>query len=191
MTINAAAVAYLRHHLCEFLLFVVLATPVLVMRPFLGNVVVVVLFFVMYFGFSYQSERAVRLRVDDDGLQYLAGGRDRSFIAWSEIGAIVPRRFRGWPAEDALVVLDHADKPLLVAGVAMFGDADLRRVKAYAGQRVEVREPVVLSALTGRAGGHRRPDLVPERTSERFLASSIGGMVLAALVAVALFSFVR
>lgn len=190
MTIYGDAGAFVRHHVCEFVLFVLLAAPVLAIRPSRGNIATVVVFFVLYFAFAYRSDCATRLRVDDDGVEYLAGGRDRLFIAWSEIGAIVPRRYRGWPAEDALVLLDPNDRPLLVAGVSMFRREDLEASRTYAAGRAGVRSPAILSPLTGRENGRRRPELVASRSSERLLASSIGGLVLAALVAVVLVTVV-
>lgn len=164
------------------MLFVVLMVPVLVLRPFLSSFLTAFGLVAAFGVVGYLSDKPTQLTVSDDGVEYLAGGRDRHFLAWSEIGSIVPRRFRGWPAEDALVVRDHADRPLLVAGVSMFHHADLVEVVRFARQYVEVTEPVRLSAFTGRAHGQRRPDLVPERTSERFLVSSVGGFLLAGIV---------
>lgn len=188
VTIHGEASAFLRHHVCELVLFVALAAPVLAIRPSPNNILVVVVFLVLYFAFSYRSDCATRLRVDDDGVEYLAGGRDRLFLAWSEIGAIVPRRFRGWPAEDALVLLDHGGRRLLVAGVSMFSRPQVEALSAYVGGRAEMRQPAVLSPLTGREHGVRRPELVSERSTERVLASSIGGLALAVVVAVVLFT---
>lgn len=188
VTIHGEASAFVRHHVCEFVLFVALAAPVLVIRPSRNNILVVVVFLVLYFAFSYRSDCATRLRVDDDGVEYLAGGRDRLFLAWSEIGAVVPRHYRGWPAEDALVLLDHGGRRLLVAGVSMFSRPELEALRAYAAGRAEVRPAAILSPLTGRENGVRRPELVSERSTERVLASSIGGLVIAAAVAVVLFT---
>ena len=173
------------------MLFALLAAPVLAVRGSFGNVCAVVIFFLGFGAFSFLGDVPTRLRVDDDGLEYLAGGRDRIFLAWSEVGSVAPRRFRGWPAEDALVLLDHGRRPLLVAGVSMFERGDLVRAVAHIRGHVAVEPVTVLSPLTGKAGGRRRPELVPQRTSERFLASSIGGLVVAAAVAAALVTMVR
>ena len=125
MVIEASPWAFWRRHACEVVLFAVLAAPVLAIRPSVGNIVAVVVFFVAYFGFSFLSDMRTRLRVDEDGVEYLAGGRDQVFIAWNETARIVPRRFRWWTAEDAIVFLDGGDRPLLVAGISMFAPADL------------------------------------------------------------------
>lgn len=191
MTIQGAASAIWRHHACEVVLFALLAAPVLSIRPSTGNAIIVAGFFLSYFGLSYLSDIRTSLVADDDGVEYLAGGRDRVFIAWSEMARIVPRRFRGWPAEDAIVLLDDSDAPLLVAAVSMFDRRSLDALKAHAERFVEVDQPVVLSPFTGRAHGVRHPELVPQRTSERFLASSIGGFLLAAFVAVVLVTIVE
>ncbi|AIF41460.1 MULTISPECIES: hypothetical protein [Dermacoccus] len=186
MVIEASPWAFWRHHACEVVLFAVLAAPVLAIRPSVGNIVAVVVFFVAYFGFSFLSDMRTRLRVDEDGVEYLAGGRDQVFIAWNETARIVPRRFRWWTAEDAIVFLDGGDRPLLVAGISMFAPADLDALEGAARAYVPVDSPVILSPFTGRADGERHPELVPQRTSERLLASSISSFLIAAVVAIVL-----
>lgn len=185
MIFEASPRAFWRHHACEVVLFAILAAPVLAIRPSLGNIGAVVIFFVAYFGFSFLSDTRTRLRIDDDGIEYLAGGRDQVFIAWNEVARVVPRRFKWWTAEDAIVFLDAAGRPLLVAGISMFAPADLDALEREARRYVEVAPPVVLSPFTGRAGGERHPELVPQRTSERLLASSITSFLIAGLVALA------
>lgn len=73
----------------------------------------------------------------------------------------------------------------------MFARPELEALSVYAAGRAEVRPPAILSPLTGRVDGVRRPELVSERSSERVLASSIGGLVLASVVAVVLFTLVE
>lgn len=191
MSLHSNATAFWRHHLCEVILFTLLAIPVVAVRPSLLNVGLIVILAGTLFTIGYLTDMATTFRLDQDGIHYLPGGHRRVFLAWNEIGEIIPRSFRGWPAENAFVVVDHSRRPLLVASVSMFTEADARRALDYATQFAPVSEPVKLSPFTAKAEGVSRPDLVPERTSERFLASSVGGLLTACAIAAVLFVFIE
>ena len=70
--------------------------------------------------------------------------------------------------------------------VAALAPADLDALEGAARAYVPVDSPVILSPFTGRADGERHPELVPQRTSERLLASSISSFLIAAVVAIVL-----
>lgn len=170
---------------------VILAIPVIAVRPSLLNLGLIGVLAAAYFGIGFLTDRATQLHADADGVYYLPGGRDRAYLAWSEIGTIVPRSFSGWPAENALVVLDHERRPLMVASVSMFDRGQIDEFLTYAQARVPVGEPVRLSPFTAKADGVAHPELVPERTSERFLASAVGGLLLSLFIAAVLFILVE
>lgn len=189
MVIRSNRHAYLRHHVCESVLLLILAAPLLVFHDSGTTVLVMAGFLIALPILGYVTDMASSLQVDDDGLSYLEGGVARRFLAWSEIGELVPRRFRGWPAEDAVVALGRDGRPLLVAGVSMFKYTDVVGVMSIASEHVPVAAPVFLSPLTARADGRRRPELAPQRTSERLFASAFVALLAAAVVTVAILIF--
>ena len=191
VTVKGNSATFWRNHVCEVVLFVLLAIPVVAVRPSLLNVGLIVLLAGALFAVGYCSDMATELELDDDGVHYLPGGHRPIFLAWQEIDQIVPRTFRGWPAENALVVLDQAGHPLLVASVSMFETSEVAAALDYAERHVAVQPSVQLSPFSGKADGVARPDLVPERTSERFLASSAAGLLLACVIGLALFLLVE
>lgn len=181
--------AFFRHHACEMILFALLATPVFVIRPSIQVFCLIVVFYLSVIVLGYLSDRPTVMSVHEEGVEYLAGGSDRHFVAWSETAKIVPRFFRGWPAEDALVILDHRNRPLLLAPISMFERSAVEDAIAEMRDHVDVTPPVYLSPFTARAGGRKRPELVPARSSERFLASAvlglIGALIAAAIIVIA------
>lgn len=179
--------SFVRHHICEAALLIAIGIPLVAIRPDRINIGISAGLGCALFVLLWFSDSATTLRLDDDGVEYFGGGRSRSFVAWSEVGQVVPRRFRFWPAEDALVFLDHTGRPLLVATVSMFAReqvaASVREIRQY----VPVTPPVRLSPFTARANGERHPELSPERTSERFLVSATGGFILTVVCALLIY----
>lgn len=180
--------AFLRHHLCELALLAALGVPLIAIRPDWLNIGIAAGLSIVLFVVGYLSDAATTLRADADGVEYVSGGRVRTFVAWSEVAQVVPRGFSAWPAEDALVLLDRRQRPLLVATTSMFDDDDVVAVREYMSQYVDVSPFVKLSPFTARADGKRRPELVPERTSERFLVSATTAFVLTAIVALVVYA---